>query len=131
MKNPKLIRKKFPKRASNSTVIHSPTDFCKAASTSTSFWTVTSHHLLPNCEDAKVFNFNAGMQKQKLNIYCTLIWVPLYLSFWQCRTIPNKTGFTFFSWEKIKQFKTLIIIPLDFIQFSKQGGCYKNLYSAH
>lgn len=93
-------KKKFLKRASNCTAIRSPIAFGKAASTNTSFRTVTSHPLLPNCEDAKIFNFDAGMQKQKLNIYCTLIWVPLYLSFWQCRTIPNKTGFTFFSWEK-------------------------------
>ncbi len=114
--------KKFLKGASNSTAIHSSTAFGKAASTSTSFWTVTSHPLLPNCEDAKIFNFNAGMQKQKLNIYCTLIWVPLYLSFWRCRTIPNKTGFSFFSWEESFRIQNPNHNPPRFDTIFKAGG---------
>jgi hypothetical protein len=79
--------------------------------------------LLPNCEDAKIFNFNAGMQNQKLNIYCTLIWVPLYLSFWQCRIIiPNKTGFTFFSWEKSFRIQNPNHNPPRFDTIFKAGG---------
>jgi hypothetical protein len=100
--------------------------------------------LLSNCEDAKIFNFNAGMQKQKLNIYCTWIWVPLYLSFSQCRTIPNKTGFTFFSWEKSFRiqnpnhdpprfdtiFKAGSVITRTFIQLIKLAESAWATYSA-